>query len=115
MRKLLQWSPEEDGHAAEWRAAGLTWSQIAARLGRSETAVRKRFQRTVGASPNQPSNRTTKGTPKQIPKPKQTEKIPAEVLADRDARAQARFDAHEADPLSLFFGDPVRPPTRRNG
>jgi hypothetical protein len=81
---------------AEWRATGLTWSQIAERLGRSETAVRNRFQ--------------TRNNPA-----KQIEKIPANVLADRDARAQARFDAHEADPLSLFFGDPVRPRTRHNG
>ena len=93
--KRPQWSPDEDGRATEWRTAGLGWSQIAARLGRSETAVRKRFQRIPrGAAP------------------KQIEKVPADVLADRDARAQARFDAYEADPLSLFFGDPVRP--RRN-
>jgi hypothetical protein len=89
------WSAEEDGRATEWRAAGLTWSQIAARLGRSETAVRNRIQ--------------TRGTAS-----RQTDKIPADVIADRDARAQARFDAQEANPLSLFFGDPVRP-TRRNG
>jgi hypothetical protein len=94
--KRPKWSPEEDGRMAEWRAAGLSWSQIAARLGRSETAVRNRI--------------LTRGTP-----PRRIEKIPADVIADRDARAQARFDAHEADPLSLFFGDPVRPLTRRNG
>jgi predicted transcriptional regulator len=89
------WSREEEGRAAEWRAAGLSLSEIAARLGRSETAVRNRVQTRVDPS-------------------KQIEKIPAEVLADRDARAQARFDAHEADPLSLFFGDPVRPRTQHN-
>lgn len=89
------WSSEEEGRATKWRAAGLTWSQIAERLGRSETAVRNRLQ--------------TRGTPA-----KQIEKIPAHVLADRDARAQARFDAHETDPLGLFFGDPVRPGTHHN-
>jgi hypothetical protein len=89
------WSREEEGRATEWRAAGFSWSEIAARLGRSETAVRNRVQ--------------TRGIP-----PQQIEKIPADVLADRDARAQARFDAREADPLSLFFGDPVRPRTQHN-
>jgi hypothetical protein len=94
--KRPRWSPEEDGRATEWRAAGLSWSEIAARLGRPETAVRSRLQ--------------ARGTPL-----RQIEKIPADVLADRDARAQARFDAQEANPLSLLFGDPVRPPIRRNG
>jgi hypothetical protein len=108
MRKQALWTPEEDGRATEWRAAGLTWSEIAVRLGRSQSAVRNRFRRTRDAPPKQ--------IPKQSAAPaKQVEKVPAHVLADRDARAQARFDAQEADPLSLFFGDPVRPPIRRNG
>jgi hypothetical protein len=72
------------GRVAEWRAAGLTWSQIAARLRRSETAVRKRFQRIRGASPKKMPKQSA-GPPKQI------EKVPADVIADRDARAQARF------------------------
>jgi len=97
MRKQAPWTPEQDGLVAEWRAAGLTWWQIATRLGRSESAVRNRFHRKL---PD--------------PAPKQIERIPAEVLAERDARVQARFDAYEADPLSLFFGDPVRSRTRRN-
>jgi hypothetical protein len=108
MRNGTAWSPEEEGHVTEWRAAGLTWPEIAARLGRSETAVRDCFQRIRGAPPRQ--------MPKQsAAPPKQVEKVPPDVIADRDARAQARFDALESGPLSLFFGDPVRPRARRNG
>jgi hypothetical protein len=84
--KRPKWSPEEDGRATEWRAAGLTWSQVAARLGRSESAVRNRFQ-SRGALP------------------KQIEKIPADVIADRDARAQARFDAHRIETVEFKAAD----------
>src|SRR5580704_5264171 len=65
MRNATPWNQEEVGRVAKWRAAGLTWSQIGARLGRSESAVRKCFQRIRGAPPKQ--MRKQSGAPRKPP------------------------------------------------